>query len=115
MHLKVTSDVESGLHLLHHAVHTHPAAEQEQRGPKTTAPIMPTLHQHGSYPLRVFLEGTPVSPLCIFLASLLSVITHGAFISPETRTCLMSEYYCVIGWKFSVVVVDDICNLAIGP
>lgn len=113
MHLKVTS--ESGLHLLHHAVHSDFTVKSSAGVPKTTSPIMPALHQHGSYPLGVVLEGTPVPSLCIFLASLHSVITHCVFISPETPTCLMSKDYYVIGWKFSVVVVDDDCDLAIGP
>lgn len=120
MHLKVTSDVESGLHLLHHAGRSSRdnsdfTVNSSAGVPKTTSPIMPALHHHGSYPLGVVLEGTPVPTLCIFLASLLSVIIHRVFISPETATCLMSKDYCVIGWKFSVVVVDDDCDLAVGP
>lgn len=117
MHLKVTSDVESGLHLLHKvgcsARDDLDFTLKSSTGvPKTTSPIITALHQHDSYPLGVVLEGTPVPTLCIFLASLLSVITHRVFISPETPTRLMPKDYCAIGWKFSVVVVGD--DLAIG-
>lgn len=120
MHLKVTSDAESCLHLLHHAGRSSRnnsdfTVISSARVPKSTSPIMPALQQHDSYPLGVVLEGTPVLPLCIFLAILRSVITHCVFISPETPTCIISKDYCVIGWKFSVVVLDEDCDLAIGP
>lgn len=100
MHLKVTSDVESGLHLLHRAGRSGRdnsgyMVKPRAGVPKTTSPLRPALHHHGSYPLGVDMEDTPVPTLSIFLASFLSVITHRVFISPETPTCLRLLCYCL--------------------